>query len=397
MNKVKRFLSLISMAGLILASCEGPMGPTGAGGRDGTDGKDANETCKFCHNSNVVLAKGLEYGYSQHFRGTAHDHATMAGCIPCHTHKGFLDVISNNTPATIIANPSGQSGYINNYTASGSALSFPGSINCFTCHSSLHTEYSATEFFPLSTTAEVPMTMWGGTKTINFPKSSGNLCAKCHQPMPVTAPDGSLIDYSRLITEPSATYNMSAVSYRTGVHYGTHGAMAAGVGGIEFGSGYSNSEHVTRASCTSCHMASPSGLSGGHSFSSAGNYIGCNTTNCHSGMSATNPLLRETRDYIDSKLKELAGKINSIGDGHDILQKDPSDGNYHGYIDIYDAGANPAGFWNNPGQMSVPFPELTNAQFGAIINYQLIYRDASLGVHNYPYIKKLLDNTIAAF
>ena len=114
-------------------------------------------------------------------------------------------------------------------------------------------------------------------------------------------------------------------------------------------------------------------------------------------MSATNPLLRETRDYIDSKLKELAGKINSIGNGHDILQKDPSDGNYHGYIDIYDAGANPAGFWNNPGQMSVPFPELTNAQFGAIINYQLIYRDASLGVHNYPYIKKLLDNTIAAF
>ncbi len=190
---------------------------------------------------------------------------------------------------------------------------------------------------------------------------------------------------------------MSSVSYRTGVHYGTHAAMASGTGGIEFGSGYTNSEHVTKASCTSCHMAAPSGLAGGHSFNSAGNYAGCNTTNCHSGMSASSSSLTDAKSYVSTKLEELAEKINAIGGDHDILQKDPSDGHYHGYFDIYDASANPDGYWKNPANGTPAFPALTNAQFGAILNYQLVYRDASMGVHNYPYIKKLLDNTIAAF
>jgi hypothetical protein len=78
------------------------------------------------------------------------------------------------------------------------------------------------------------------------------------------------------------------------------------------------------------------------------------------------------------------------------LQKDPIDGKYHGYFDIYDAGANPAGYWKNPANGNPAFPALTNAQFGAILNFQLLVRDASGGVHNYAYTKKLLENTIAA-
>ncbi|MCJ7448236.1 MAG: hypothetical protein MUO72_11115 [Bacteroidales bacterium] len=392
-----RFLTLITLAGLMFASCEGPMGPSGADGKDGKDGTDANETCKLCHNSTVVQAKAIEYEHSLHFTGEAFEEGTRNSCAPCHSHQGFLDVIKNNTPATIVVNPSDPAKYINNYVATASALPLPGAISCFTCHSSLHKNYESTEFLPLATTAAVPMTMWGGSKSINFTKTSSNLCAKCHQPRPITASSGALIDYSKLVSDPTATYNLSSVSYRTGIHYGAHGAMAAGVGGIEFGTGYTNSAHTNAASCSSCHMAPPSGLAGGHSFNSAGNFAGCNTTSCHTTMSATNTTLTTAQTYITTKLTELATKINALGAGHDILQKDTEDNQYHGYIDIYDASSNSTGYWKNPDFGTPAFPALTNAQFGAILNYQLVFRDASKGVHNYLYIKKLLENTIAAF
>jgi hypothetical protein len=345
----------------------------------------------------VVQAKAIEYEHSLHFTGEAFEEGTRSNCAPCHSHQGFLDVIQKNTPVTFVVNPSDPTKFINNYVASSSALALPGAISCFTCHSSLHKNYASTEFMPLATTAAVPMTMWGGSKTINFTAhTTSNLCSKCHQPRPVTASSGALIDYSKLVSEPTTVYNLSSVSYRTGVHYGAHGAMAAGVGGIEFGSGYTNSAHTANASCTDCHMATPSGLAGGHSFNATGNYAGCNTTGCHTTMSATNATLTAAKADITAKIAELAAKINAVGAGHDILQKDPEDGQYHGYFDIYDAGSNPTGYWKNPANGTPAFPAITNAQFGAILNFQLVVRDASTGVHNYPYIKKLLENTIAA-
>jgi hypothetical protein len=240
------------------------------------------------------------------------------------------------------------------------------------------------------------MTMWGGAKTINFTKTNANLCSKCHQPRPVTGSNGNVIDYSKLISEASTVYALSSISYRTGVHYGTQAAMAAGTGAIEFGTGYSNSAHVAGASCNTCHMATPSGLAGGHSFSAEANFNGCNATGCHSTMSATNATYTAAVADVTNLLSSLATKINAIGAGHDILEKDATDGLYHGYFDIYDANSNADGYWKNPAFGTPAFPALTNAQFGAVLNYQLVFRGGGTGVHNYPYIKKLLENTIAA-
>lgn len=387
MKNLIKLLSMLTVAGFILTSCEGPMGPAG---------KDANESCTTCHNSKVVEAKVIEYDHSLHFSGEAFEEGTRNGCAPCHSHQGFLNVIAKNTPVTFTPNPADATKFINNYIAEASALNLPGRITCFTCHDSLHTSYTQEDFLPVSTVAEVPMTMWGGTKKINFTKTTSNLCAKCHQPRPVTASSGNVIDYSKLVSAPTTTYNLSSVSYRTGIHYGAHGAIAAGVGAIEFGTGYTNSAHVAGASCTSCHMATPSGLAGGHSFNAAGNFNGCNVSGCHTTMSATNTTFTAAVADVNTKLAALATKINAIGAGHDILQKDPTDNQYHGYFDIYDASANPTGYWKNPANGTPAFPALTNAQFGAILNFQLVVRDASKGIHNYPYVKKLLENTIAA-
>jgi len=144
-------------------------------------------------------------------------------------------------------------------------------------------------------------------------------------------------------------------------------------------------------------MAAPTGLSGGHSFSAAGNFNGCNTTGCHSSMSSGSSSLTAVQSYVTTKLDELATKINALGGGHDILQKDTTDNKYHGYIDIYDGSSNPTGYWKNPDNGTPAFPVLTNAQFGAIINFQLIARDGSNGVHNPKYIKGLLDKTLTAW
>jgi hypothetical protein len=44
--------------------------------------------------------------------------------------------------------------------------------------------------------------------------------------------------------------------------------------------------------------------------------------------------------------------------------------------------------------LTLPIIQLTNAQMGAIINFQMCLRDYSLGIHNYPYTKALLKNSI---
>lgn len=390
MKIIRQFIFTLSASALLIA-CEGPMGPMGD---NGVDGKDANESCIQCHNAQVVDAKTLEYDHSLHFHGEAFEEGTRAACAPCHSHQGFIYVVKNNTPATFVADPGAQGRFLNNYQVDAATASLPGKISCFTCHSNVHTTYKFDDFFPLTTQAAVPMTMWGGTKTMDFSKKSSNLCAKCHQPRPITASSGNVIAYSTLVSSPTADYNLSSVSYRTGVHYGTQGAMAAGQGGVEFGTGYTNSVHAANASCASCHMPTPSGMSGGHSF--IANFNGCNVSGCHSNMSATNPVYTAAVADINTKLEELAAKINAIGNGHDILERD-ADGSYHGYFDIYDAASNSDGYWRNPSQGNVAFPTLSNAQFGAILNFQLVSRDGSHGVHNYPYMKTLLENSLAAW
>lgn len=429
MKNLLKILSLVTIAGFILTACEGPMGPEGPAGKDGkdgidgvagVDGKDANETCKLCHNKTTVEAVAVEFHYSKHAKGEAYVRGSSSSCAPCHSHQGFLNVVAKNTPATFTAGTDGK--YTNDYIAEAGSLTLPGPIACFTCHSSLHTNYAGTEFSPLSSTAAVKMTMWGAAKEINFTKTNGNLCSKCHQPRPVTASNGNVIDYSKLISAPSDTFKLATLGFRSGVHYGTQGAMAAGVGAIEFGTGYANSAHVANASCTSCHMAAPSGFGGGHSFrvlssaegstSPATNFSGCNVTGCHSAspLTSSSAKYKDAVAAIKTKLGLLEDEINALGvtlGGGDILQVE-DDGTYHGYLSIYDPSSNADGNYKNPSPSSSwtqaqkdlnatkPTMILNNAQFGAILNYQMVYRGGGKGIHNYPYISTLLDNTLAA-
>lgn len=408
----------------IVFSCEGPQG---------LPGTDANQTCKLCHNPKVVDYYAAQFNVSVHAtNNTAFEEMGTTACATCHESTGFTYVCVYNVPSTFTMSANGQ--YENNYVASDSTTY--GAFTCFTCHSSIHTTYDTTDFFPLTSTAPVSMTMWAGTKTINLTQNSNrsNLCIKCHQPRPLTVSsslsNGNVVDYANLVANPTVVCYDSAVgnaspntflpSYRTGVHNGTVGAIVAGVGGIEFpGSlAYANSSHASITSCEDCHMASITGSSGGHTFNAEGNFNGCNTAYCHANtpLSSTSGSVVFVKNEILDLIEELASKLQS--GGIVFIHTDPTStnlwmgktpNNYDGNLNIYDPSLNPGGAFRNPAPANTwtpaniatnktlpKFTSLTNVQLGAIINFQLCLREFSMGIHNYGYSRALLNNTIEA-
>jgi hypothetical protein len=445
MKNLQKFLFaaglMIAAASFMFTSCtkEGPQGPAGPTGKDGTNGKDASETCKQCHTATVVDRIATEFQMAKHSWGAAaFEESGNTTCGPCHEQKALIWVCQNNTSTAFTFNATTKK-WVNNYTVPASEAI--GAIGCFTCHSSLHTTYGAADI-ALTTTAEVPLTMWGGAKSVNLTADGGssNLCVKCHQPRPLTCgndPSVRLLNYDSVKNFPLAVMYDSAAgakntmvkpSYRMHVHYGAVGAVYAGVGAIEYPGSrtYENSAHTTLASCSDCHMASPmTGVAGGHSFnvrngletalssSTSWNFNGCNVTDCHaaSPLDASSSKWKDTRSEVKTLLDALAAKINACGAGNDILHKDASTANlwagvtannYDGYMDIYSSSTNPSGYWRDPYNTSAPnmakpkFPKLLMVQMGAIINFQFCLREYSLGIHNTAYVKALLVNSVEA-
>jgi hypothetical protein len=434
---MKKVLFILAIgAGLLITACtkEGPAGKdgtNGTNGTNGTDGVDANATCTTCHAKDMVDSIATQYELSKHSYGeTAFEEAGNTGCTPCHASEAFKYVCSHNVPSTFHLNTT-TSKYVNDYATVPEAAY--GDISCSTCHSSLHTTYTGADL-AFTTTAPVAMTMWAGAKTINLTQKDGesNLCIKCHQPRPFTASaaDGNVLDYVAIANnpatpfyDPTSTTNKLKPGYRTHTHYGTVGAIVAGVGGVEFSGSesYASSQHATAATCQDCHMATMSGKAGGHSFSAQGNFNGCNVEGCHTGMSATSTSWTGTRTEIKGLLNSLAAKL--VENGVEILNRNPdassnlwaglTDNNFDGYLNIYDPVNNPNGIANNPGgtfqnpspagswtadqkalNLTLPKITLSNAQMGSIINFQLCLREYSLGIHNHNYSKALLKNSI---
>jgi hypothetical protein len=260
---------------------------------------------------------------------------------------------------------------------------------------------------------------------------------KCHQPRPfVNALTTNVLDYAELVSNPTGnvfdgtaespnTTDKIKPSYRTHTHYGTAGAIFAGKGGVEFGTGYTNSAHTAVASCQDCHMAAQTGRAGGHTFTAAGNFAGCNVDACHAAapISATSAKFTTPRNAVKTLLAQLAAKLtiggveimNRNGDATSNLWYGITANNYDGYLNVYDPITNPSGqTYNATSFQYVGTPPstwsqaqkdynatltkitLTNAQMGAIINFQLCLRDYSLGIHNTNYTITLLTNSIAA-
>ncbi|MBN2746893.1 MAG: hypothetical protein JXR34_09215 [Bacteroidales bacterium] len=232
-------------------------------------------------------------------------------------------------------------------TVTAAVVNDPAPINCYACHN-IHKSYTEDDWDLTATDAINFQHL-----TVNSDQGTANLCINCHQSRAVSPwPDAAAPNDSSTIT-----------SYRFGPHHGPQGNLFAGTGGYEIGGGYTNSVHSTQLdnSCLSCHMGTASGVSSG------GHTMGFNTSkcsSCHTDAAALDTKIANTQSEITVLFDSLETIL--LNKGHLRPDKYVTTGTY------------------------------TNDDAGIIYNYVLVKEDRSLGVHNYPYIKKLLQNSIAA-
>lgn len=346
---------------LLLTACiEGPEGPagatgatgeTGATGTTGPAGSDANQSCILCHDDDTrIKARQIQWEASVHATGGNFERVESDGdteCATCHTHEGFTERMSTGlwSTAAVVENPTPP--------------------NCRTCHA-IHTTYTAADFDRSYTT---PFDLRLDSTTVDF--GDGTLCAQCHQPR--------LPDPFPVVGGPDVTITSAYWS----LHYGAQGAMLAGTGGYEFpetgsftydGAHFHGQVAFNTNGCVTCHMATPYGdQAGGHTMimaysyhgSTVPNTAGCETAGCHAGAGSWTDF-----DYrsVQTDTKALLALLKTR------LETDL----------LLDAGDH-----------VIP-KTMTADQAGAVLNYLLVLKEWSNGVHNPRYAEALLENTLAA-
>ncbi|MGE5479140.1 MAG: multiheme c-type cytochrome [Chloroflexota bacterium] len=329
--------AMIALAGA-LTSCEGPEG------KPGTNGTNAAEGCTICHNNSTkMLSRQLQWAASLHATGTAFARSTNQ-CAGCHTSDGFRETLMTGADTTggTIMNPTGQ--------------------NCRTCHF-VHRNYDSTDY-ELTTTAPVKLRI---NKDYAADVKKGNLCVKCHQPR---------------VPSPMVTLQTTNDIKFNNNRWGPHESVTSGIffgqgvyrvaGSAPYPDGDQNPHKGVQNGCIGCHMGPSYGTqAGGHTMkmrydnegSIVDNVAACNVAGCHSGLK--NFDLDGVRTKVAADLKEL----------HELLKG-------RGLVD--EEG------------LSVPGKTATAKEAGIVLNFMLIERDKSLGVHNPRLVKALLTNSIEA-
>lgn len=220
-------------------------------------------------------------------------------------------------------------------------------IHCFTCH-------APHERGDLTLRVDDAYTLADGTV---FDHGAANLCANCH--------------HSR--TDASAITDGQITSRYWGPHHGPQADLLTGTGGYEYsGVTYETSPHASAVEdgCIGCHMGNPRthiGYKiGGHSFNMMDEESGddlsgiCANESCH--PSAEDFDYDNAQTIVDSLLDSL---------GVMLLAEGLIDGTDHPVTDTLD------------GDVA-----------GAVYNFVLVHEDRSEGIHNFKYIKGLLDSSI---
>lgn len=341
---------VIAVSGLIFIGCtkEGPQGPAGA---NGTNGKDANATCTQCHNfGDTVIVKIFQYDASKHASASTIVEADRATCSGCHSHEGFLEKLQTHSTVT-------------------QAYNDAAPINCRTCHQ-IHNNYNSTDwtlrdvspvmlYIDTTKTVDLTVSIPGGK-----PDGTSNLCGKCHQAR-LTSP---------WVTNPKGTDSLSVSSNRWGPHHGPQFMMLAGVGAFEMGTTtFGITKHKDVATCRNCHMGPAQGESvGGHTLWMSSSETGDNVAACkvcHSSIGTT-------FDF-NGKQTEIQGLYNTLK--VKLAQKNVLDTNT----------------MLLKGVSSSKPKKFTQIQLAVYWNFSLVDADRSTGIHNYLYIKDMLNAGIA--
>jgi len=339
-------IMVMAVSGLIFVGCtkEGPQGPAGA---NGSNGKDANATCTLCHNfSDTVIVKIFQYDASKHASGSTALEGARSGCSGCHSHEGFLEKLQTGSSVT-------------------QAYNDAAPVNCRTCHT-IHVTYTDADwalrsvapvhpYIDSTSSIDLTVTLPGGAD------GTSNLCGLCHQARKT----------SPWITNAKGTDSLAVTSTRWGPHHGPQFLMLGGKGAFEMGSSaFGSTGHKNVATCRNCHMGPAQGdLVGGHTLwmtsAESGDNVGvCKP--CHSSIGTTFDIggkQTEIEGLYETLKVKLAEK--KVLDTLTMLLKGP---------------------------MSSTKPKkFTQIQLAVYWNFCMVDADRSMGVHNYMYIRDMLN------
>ena len=301
--------------------------------------------CGQCHGAATHHVKTMEWNNSGHAIAPR-DPAGSAGCVGCHTSKGFVGRIEG--AATLDTS----------YSA----------ISCQTCHEPHGETIPSTNAHLVRTLADV--TLADGTKVTTA--GMGTLCMNCHQ--------------SR--QNAAAYVAKTAGSTHYGPHHGPQADMLMGTNGYTYGKNIPSSAHgdVVEDTCVHCHTQTVAttdpafGKVGGHTFKLSWPGDAANPPedlvgacqSCHGpDVTAINfPLMDYDGDgviegaqtEVQHLLDQLAVLLPPVGQAKSSLNIDAS--------------------WTQP-------------QLAAAYNYLFVQSDGSLGIHNMAYTVGLLKASIA--
>lgn len=304
----------------------------GPEGPAGEDGIDGNAVCLECHNAATQSLVAEQYEESTH--GTSN---TM------YDGSMVYEYANRVSCAKCHNNEGFKETQHTGLDTVATAFAIATRIQCETCHEfheTLDFENDG-EDFAMRKTSAIALLMDDGATTIDFGDNS-NLCGECHQPR-TEAPTGS--------------GDFTVTSSHYGPHHGTQATILEGIKGYEVSGteSYPSSQHAHRtgSSCVKCHMNEQN-----HTMEAS--LATCNE--CHDGL--TDFDLNNVQTTIESKLAALQTALKSAG--------------------LLDADG---------GIITGTYPV---DHVGALYNYEMIVDDKSMGIHNPPYIKALLQNSIEA-
>jgi hypothetical protein len=409
---------------LYFAGCEGPAGPQGPPGTSGKDGDVSGESCGFsheyfmrCHGGDAdtiyrVLAKEVQYDISGHRELGNYDRNTTT-CAGCHTNEGFIERYRNGF-ANETFSVNAPSGPMVSQTYSNSSP-----VGCFTCH----LPHIRGNFTLRDTGAVNIFTLVAGQSTIQWNSTpASNLCVKCHQPRMTSTPlTSSPKSWQPDPAQTAATDTAKIYTTRYNNHVsGENVQNLLGFGGVEFSgytyTNYANSYGHTNLvksgllGCEDCHMATPIGnKGGGHTFrigyvaegatTESFNFAGCNTTGCHGGAIKTSDSHWKVRDEILIKINQLGRLMmdTTITKKWSPTFKSKYTGMAFPWTKVTVSGTDTS--WALTDSVTAPSVKaliITPAfKAGAIWNFEQVVYDPSLGIHNYRYVKELIESSIA--
>jgi hypothetical protein len=212
----------------------------------------------------------------------------------------------------------------------------PTRQSCRTCHQ-VHTSYTVADW-ALETTA--PVALYAFEKLI-FDGGKGNLCVNCHQPR-------------RTIAAADPNDNIAVTSSHWGPHHGPQSAMLLGTGGGGDVAGVPSYHYrLVGDTCVTCHI----GADNSHTFEA----VSSSCDECHAA-----------EDDLDGAQAAVAAQIAELVEL--LIAKGLLDEAGHPVVGVYPA-----------------------AESAALWNYIFIsIEDGSLGAHNMPYTKALLEASLKA-